>query len=247
MTDDQQSRVIATTLSLEGREDWQELVSQALEAGVKNWHVDICSEEFCGRSAGKKQFIRCLCKLIPREHALDAHLMVNNPGNYYDLLSSQRFSHATLHVETPMPASQVVQYGVRTFSTGLAVREETGLEVLEEAIDRLRSTQSLSHLKHVLFLTSQTGTTGRGFSERALQKIRTFCGWMEGNDDLGHIRLAVDGGIHPKTAAACHSAGARDFFCGSWIFHGTRGPKEEPAGGTIAQRFREMVNTVSLI
>jgi ribulose-phosphate 3-epimerase len=114
----------------------------------------------------------------------------------------------TVHVELGLQVVPLM-WKIRSLGrgVGLAINPPTSMTALEPHLERVDS---------VLIMTVNAGGGGQEFITECLTKIQQAAAWR---DKLGlKYRIAVDGGIHFRTAASCASAGADTFISGAGLF-----------------------------
>lgn len=135
-----------------------------------------------------------------------AHLMTNNPQQYFAILKNEGYSTVVVHFEAFEDKSQLFSaiqladtLGLRI---GLAINPETKLHEVGGFIEKF----SLIQLMGI-----HPGSQGQQFIPATLDRIR----------ELKNLRkdviISVDGGINPESAKACVEAGANVIVAGSYI------------------------------
>lgn len=179
-----------------------------VEQGGADWiHVDVMDGQFVPNiTIGPLvvDSIRPLTKL-----PLDVHLMIQHPEQFIAAFASAGADSITVHTETcshlHRTLHQIKECGVRA---GVALNPATPLQVLDHVwLD----------LDYVLLMTVNPGFGGQSFIPAMLKKIQTLRRLLD-EQDLKHIEIQVDGGIHQETAPLVIEAGARILVAGNAIF-----------------------------
>ena len=139
---------------------------------------------------------------LPPSFEYEAHLMVENPSEYIEMLVG-RVAWAILHIETlGNPEAEIRCFKENGFKVSLAANPGTPLEEV---------LPYLNLLDGVLVLTVNPGRHGAEFRPEALDKVRRLRG-------LGvELPIEVDGGVNPDTILEMKNAGADVFACGSYL------------------------------
>jgi ribulose-phosphate 3-epimerase len=136
----------------------------------------------------------------------DVHLMVTNPDEMIPWFFSAGADIITVHAEVCPHLDRTLEV-IRSCGAGVSLNPSTSEEALKYVLDKLDM---------VLVMTVNPGFGGQGFLDGQLEKIRRI------KDMLGDrsIKIEVDGGINPMTAAECISVGADILVAGTSVFAG---------------------------
>ncbi len=182
------------------------------ESGADIVHLDIMDGHFVpnitfGPFVVKQ--IRALTKL-----PFDAHLMIENPGDYLRAFKDAGSDWITVHVETEhhlyRTLQQIKALGCKA---GVAINPHTGLEWLPYVADLLDL---------VLVMTVNPGFGAQQFLPAAAAKIADIAAFRK-KQGLS-FALSVDGGINETTAAQVVALGADMLVAGNAFF--SRPPAE---------------------
>ncbi len=138
----------------------------------------------------------------------DVHLMVSNPDEMIPWFIEAGADIITVHAETCPHLDRTLEV-IRSggCSAGVSLNPSTSEEALKYVQDKLDL---------ILVMTVNPGFGGQNFLESQLEKIRRIKDMIGGRD----IKIEVDGGINPMTAAECISVGADILVAGTSVFAG---------------------------
>jgi len=189
-----------------------------LETGADLLHLDVMDGHFVPNLTMGPDLCRCLRRSLP-DAAIDVHLMVERPGEYVEPFALAGADHVTFHVESavPDPAGLIGRIRDSGMTAGVAINPDTpadeALAVMEGA--------SL-----VLVMSVHPGFAGQGFIEGVLPKAAALaarCG--------DGVRIEIDGGVNPETAARAREHGVGVLVAASAIF----GLPEADRGAVVAK------------
>ena len=201
-------------------------VAEAEEAGAAWFQVDVMDGHFVPNlSIG----LPVLESLRPVTDAfLDVHLMIDNPEGFLEPFAEAGADLITVHQEVcPHLHREVHEIRRLGCKAGVAIDPSTPAATLSEI---------LPFVDLVLVMTVNPGFGGQSFIHAALRKVKQVR-QMASRLGLPGLRVQVDGGIDPDTAALSVDAGADVLVAGSSVF---RGP------GTIAENYGALVRAVSV-
>ena len=139
---------------------------------------------------------------------VDVHLMVDEPVTYLSLCQKINAKRVIGQIEMMMDQEQfVVQSHQLNFQVGLAVDLPTNLEKLDKNL--------LSQLEVILLMSVKAGFGGQPFALMVLEKIKKLVTIKK--EKKLKFKIALDGGLDPKTIKAPYYAGAEIFYIGSLL------------------------------
>jgi ribulose-phosphate 3-epimerase len=134
----------------------------------------------------------------------DAHLMIADPARYLDDFVRAGCDVIIFHIEVvPDPVPLARRIRAAGCEAAVALNPPTPVSAVEPYIDELDA---------VLVMSVMPGFGGQAFDPSVLEKVRTL---RARRPDL---RISIDGGIKPDTAADAGAAGATQLVAGSAVF-----------------------------
>lgn len=139
---------------------------------------------------------------------LDVHLMIENPDIMLETFAKAGADILTVHAEAcphlDRTLSKIKELGCKV---GVSLNPATSEDVLQYVLDKIDV---------ILIMTVNPGFGGQSFITSQLDKIARV------KELIGsrNIKIEVDGGINPLTAAECVAAGADILVAGTTVFDG---------------------------
>ena len=179
-------------------------VRELEKAGIDLLHVDIMDGSFVPNITLGFDFINALKNIT--DIPLDVHMMVNNPGQFLDMMNLSKNDYLCIHYEGDIHAQRTLaKIREKGWKAGLALNPQTPVECLEHLLD---------YMDMALVMTVSPGFAGQkifaGAGEK-VKKTRTFL------DERGFkcIPIEVDGNISPENGARMSKCGADIFVLGT--------------------------------
>jgi ribulose-phosphate 3-epimerase len=138
------------------------------------------------------------------DFAFDAHLMISDPARYVDDFVRAGCDVIIFHIEVvpdPVPLARKIR-GLGC-QAALSLNPPTPLSAVEPYLDDVDA---------VLVMSVMPGFGGQSFEPSVLDKVRALRAARPG------LRISIDGGIKPDTAADAVAAGATQLVAGSAVF-----------------------------
>lgn len=176
-------------------------------AGADGIHLDVMDGHFVPNITFGPVVIRSIRKVT--ELPFWAHLMIENPQNYFEPFKNAGADGLVVHPETGEDmvqlADQIHSLGIKA---GISLNPETDVSVLDDILHKF---------ERVLIMTVHPGFGGQSFMPEPVEKIRTLKERISDWDNPPVIE--VDGGIGVKTIPIVAEAGVDAVVAGSAIFH----------------------------
>ncbi len=186
-----------------------------IDGGADGLHLDVMDGHFVPNLTMGPDMCRALRRALPNVF-LDVHLMVSDPGMFFEPFAKAGANHLTFHAEVAQQhaaldlASKARRLGM---SAGLAFNPATPISGWED---------HLAAFDLILQMSVQPGYSGQAFKAEVLPQvadIRRLVG--------GRSRVQMDGGVSPETAPKCRAAGCDVIVSASALF--SLAPAARPA------------------
>ena len=141
---------------------------------------------------------------LPMKLSWEAHLMVENPGDYLEGFRRVGAQKVVFHYEATSSPEEVISLARNlSLGVGLAVNPETPVSIIQPIASKVDS---------VLFLTVHPGFYGSQFIPEVLDKVVELR-----STGLG-VEISVDGGIEESNITEVARVGVDVIYVGSAIF-----------------------------
>lgn len=176
-------------------------------AGADMIHLDVMDGSFVPNITIGPVVIKSLRK--ETNLPFDAHLMIDNPGNYITDFAEAGVNILTVQAEACLHLQRVLtQIREQGMKAGVALNPHTPESVLEYV---------MGDLDLILIMTVNPGFGGQKFIQSVVPKIEKVRKMIDRSGK--NIYLEVDGGINSGTCETVIEAGANLLVAGSAIFH----------------------------
>ncbi len=189
-----------------------------LAHGADLLHVDVMDGHFAPNLTMGADMIAGVRRNVP-DVCLDAHLMVENPGDYIDPFAQAGANVFTFHLEVcdPFkpaseggydPAELIKRIRDAGMQPGMVVNPPTTIAELEAGVGPY-----LDDLAMVLVMSVNPGFSGQAFMPEVLEKAR----WLKERVGDG-TRIEMDGGLGPDTVGDAVAVGVDVIVAASAVF-----------------------------
>ena len=178
------------------------------KGGATVLHVDVMDGQFVPNLTIGLPVVRSIRKVT--DMTIDAHLMIDDPGQYAAQFAEAGANMVSVHVEADHHLHRTL-CSIRDAGAkaGIAINPATPLVDLEEA---------LPYADFVLLMSVNPGFGGQRFIETSVDKLRRLRRMI---DERGlPARIEIDGGIDADNINTVVESGAEIIVAGSAVFSG---------------------------
>ncbi|MEY2472147.1 MAG: ribulose-phosphate 3-epimerase [Actinomycetota bacterium] len=176
-----------------------------VETTADSLHVDVMDGHFVPNLTIGPPVVASLRKAT--HLPLDCHLMMTNPGEYFEAFGKAGATSCTVHVEIGDTAALIGAMRDLGLGVGLAVNPDGTYDMVEPF---------LADIDLLLCMSVFPGFGGQSFIPGALDTVRAARADIEARG-LSTV-IQIDGGIDAETIGAAAAAGATNFVAGTAVF-----------------------------
>ena len=176
-----------------------------VEGAADSLHVDVMDGHFVPNLTIGPPVVASLRKTTALP--LDCHLMMTNPGAYFEAFCKAGATSCTVHVEIGDTAALISAMRDAGLGVGLAVNPDGNYDMVKPFI---------ADLDLLLVMSVFPGFGGQSFIPEVLDTVRAARADI---DDRGLATvIQIDGGIDNYTIGEAAAAGATNFVAGTAVF-----------------------------
>jgi ribulose-phosphate 3-epimerase len=171
-------------------------------AGIDIFHMDVMDGSFVPNFALGVEDFKAIRALTDKP--LDAHLMIQNPGNYIDLFAKDLGADIIyVHPEAdPHIVSTLTKIKSHGKKCGIAINPETSIESIKELFNII---------DNILVMTVNPGFSGQPYLDFVTNKIKKIVNYQE----TYHFKIVVDGAISVDKINELGKIGVNGFVLGT--------------------------------
>lgn len=199
-------RILCPSMMCANYDSLKEEVIKLDLAGTDIFHVDIMDGSFVPNFGMGTQDIQYIRKNTNK--LVDAHLMIQNPGDYIDLFADLGADIIYIHPEADnQPVRSLGRIKARNKLAGIAINPGTSVETIEEL---------LPLVDYVMIMTVNPGFSGQKYLNFVTNKIKKL---VNKKANFG-FKIMVDGAISPEKINELSGLGVDGFILGTSALFG---------------------------
>lgn len=199
-------RILCPSMMCANYDSLKEEVIKLDLAGTDIFHVDIMDGSFVpnfGMGIQDVQYIRKNTQKL-----IDAHLMIENPGDYVELFADLGADIIYIHPEADkQPVRALGKIKGKNKLAGIAINPGTSLETIDEL---------LPLVDYVMIMTVNPGFAGQKYLDFVTNKIKKL---VDKKEDF-EFKIMVDGAISPEKISELSGLGVDGFILGTSALFG---------------------------
>ncbi len=171
------------------------------KGGADIFHIDIMDGKFVPNFGMGLQDMQYICNnsSIP----VDAHLMIENPGDYVETFADMGASIIYIHPESDVHSMRTLQKILdKNVKAGIAINPGTAVETVKPI---------LGMVDYVMVMSVNPGFAGQKYIDAVDDKIRQL---VELQSQY-HYEIMLDGACSPERIAALNKIGVEGFVLGT--------------------------------
>ncbi len=177
-----------------------------VERFATSWHVDVMDGHFVPNLTVGPMVVEAIARVssLPQ----DVHVMIDNVDETWEWYAKAGARRIAFHADVSADASKLLRtLADASIGPGLALNPDVPVAELEPFLDLI---------DHVIVMSVFPGFSGQAFIPDAVPKLAELRRLV---DERGlKVELYIDGGVGPKTAPDCVTAGADVLISASAVF-----------------------------